>query len=33
MTKELIEKYAERNFLKIADTISEDFGEYYFNNV
>ncbi|CAI8429268.1 MAG: Uncharacterised protein [Flavobacterium sp. SCGC AAA160-P02] len=33
MTKELMEKYAEGNFREIADMISDDSGEYYFNNV
>ena len=33
MTKELMEKYSEGNFREIADMISEDSGEYYFNNV
>ena len=33
MTKELMEKYAEGKFREIADMISDDSGEYYFNNV
>ena len=33
MTKELMQKYSEGNFREIADMISDDSGEYYFNNV
>ena len=33
MTKELMEKYGEGKFREIADMISDDSGEYYFNNV
>lgn len=33
MTKELMKKYSEGNFREIADMISDDSGEYYFNNV
>jgi len=33
MTKELMKKYSEGKFREIADMISDDSGEYYFNNV
>ena len=33
ITRELMEKYAEGNFSEIADVISDDSDEYYFNNV
>ncbi len=33
MTKELMKKYSEGKFHEIADMISDDSGEYYFNNV
>jgi len=33
MTKELMQKYSEGKFRDIADMISDDSGEYYFNNV
>jgi hypothetical protein len=33
MTKELMKKYSEGKFSEIADMISDDSGEYYFNNV
>ena len=33
MTKELMQKYSEGRFREIADMISDDSGEYYFNNV
>lgn len=33
MTQELMEKYAEGKFRDIADMISDESGEYYFNNV
>ena len=33
MTKELMQKYSEGKFREIADMISDDSGEYYFNNV
>ena len=32
MTKELMKKYQEGNFMEIADLISDDSGEYFFNN-
>ena len=33
MTKELMKKYSEGKFREIADMISDDSGEFYFNNV
>ena len=33
MTKQLMKKYSEGKFRDIADMISDDSGEYYFNNV
>jgi len=33
MTKELMQKYSEGKFRDIADMISDDSGEYYFNNI
>ena len=33
MTKELMQKYSEGKFREIASMISDDSGEYYFNNV